>query len=265
MSDTDLSIDSLFSVAGKRALVTGGSRGIGRMIASALLSNGAEVIIASRTADDVDAAVSELSKLGNCSGVAADVATEAGRSALVDAVGAAGGLDILVNNAGMAVPESPAGADADLSAAMLALNVTAPLLLTQALAEQLKDGATAHDPARVVMIGSVDGIRVPVTPLFTYGASKAAVHSLTRQLAHTLNGEHVTVNAIAPGMFESAMTERVLAAPGMQERIEAGIPLGRIGAPQDIAAAVLFLAGSGGSYLTGTLIPVDGGVSTNHA
>lgn len=261
-SGTDFGLQSLFGVNGKRAIVTGGSRGIGRMISSALLANGASVTIAARSADQLDRAVAELSAIGDCSGLVADVATEDGRHALAE--GASEGLDILVNNAGMAIPESATGADADRSAAMLSTNVTAPLLLTQSLLDQLRDGATLQDPARVVMVGSVDGIRVPVTPLFTYGASKAALHSLTRHLAHSLAGEHVNVNAIAPGMFESAMTERTLAAPGMQERIEAGIPLGRIGSPEDMAAAVLYLCGRGGAYLTGAIIPVDGGVSTNH-
>ncbi|MGI9578685.1 MAG: SDR family oxidoreductase [Microthrixaceae bacterium] len=255
-------MQSLFGVEGKRALVTGGSRGIGRMISNALLANGAKVTIAARSGDQIEVAVDELSALGDCSGVVADVATDDGRAAMVDAV--SGGLDILVNNAGMAIPDSPAGADADRSAAMLNTNVTAPLLLTQALLDSLRDSATAEDPSRVVMVGSVDGIRVPVMPLFSYGASKAALHSLTRHLAHSLAGEHVNVNAIAPGMFESAMTERTLSAPGMQERIEAGIPVGRIGAPQDMAAAALYLCGRSGAYLTGAVIPVDGGVSTNH-
>ena len=255
-------LESLFGVESRSALVTGGTRGIGRMISSALLANGAEVTVAARSEEQLEASVEELGAIGTCRGVLADVATEEGRAALVDAVG--DGLDILVNNAGMAVPESPTGADADRSAAMFATNVTAPLLLTQALLPALTNGATQADPARVVMVGSVDGIRVPVTPLFSYGASKAAVHSLTRHLAHSLAPEHVNVNAIAPGMFESAMTERMLAAPGMLERIEGAIPLGRIGSPQDMAAAVLYLCSRGGAYLTGVVVPVDGGVSTNH-
>ncbi len=259
---TDYSVGNLFRVSGKRALVTGGSRGIGHMIAEGLLANGARVTIAARGTEQLESAVAELSAVGDCDGVVADVATPEGRRTMLDAT--AEGLDILVNNAGMAVPESPTGADAELSAAMLSTNVTAPLLLTQALLPALTDAATAADPARVVMVGSIDGIRVPATSLFTYGASKAALHSLTRHLAHALAAEHVTVNAIAPGMFESAMTERMLAAPGMQERIEASIPLGRIGSPADMAAAVLYLCGRAGAYLTGAVIPVDGGVSTNH-
>jgi NAD(P)-dependent dehydrogenase (short-subunit alcohol dehydrogenase family) len=114
------------------------------------------------------------------------------------------------------------------------------------------------------MVGSVDGIRVPAAPLFTYGASKAALHSLTRQLAHALAPDHITVNAVAPGMFESAMTAPMLAAPGMQERIASAIPAGRIGAPQDVAAAVVYLSSRAGAYLDGVVIPVDGGVSTTH-
>ena len=262
MSDpSELSIANLFGVTGKRALVTGGTRGIGRMIAEGLLANGGEVIIAARTEDDVATATEELSRLGSCTGVVADLATEDGRAAVVAAVG--DGLDILVNNAGIAVPDPVGRATAETSAAMLGLNITVPLLLTQDLLPALRAGASADDPARVVMIGSVDGLRVPVTPLYTYGASKAGLHALTRQLAHGLIGEHVTVNAVAPGMFESAMTERVLSAPGMKERIEGGIPAGRIGSPADAAAAVIYLASRAGAYLTGAVIPVDGGVSTH--
>jgi len=263
-TDDALSLDALFAVSGKKALVTGGSRGIGRMVATGLLANGVDVLVAARTSEELDAAVAELSLLGECNGVAADVTTDEGRRALVDAVAAHGGLDILVNNAGMAIPDPLGTASADAAAAMLALNVTAPLLLTQALLSPLRAGATAEDPARVVMIGSVDGIRVPVAPLFTYGASKAAVHSLTRQLAHALSADHITVNAIAPGMFESAMTAPMLAAPGMEERIVSAIPAGRIGSPEDIAAAVIYLSSRAGAYLDGTVIPVDGGVSTTH-
>ena len=259
---SEYSVENLFGVSGKRALVTGGSRGIGRMIAEGLLANGATVTVAARSPEQVESAVTELSEVGDCDGVVADVGTPEGRQAMSDAV--TEGLDVLVNNAGMAMPGSPTEADAERSAAMLNTNVTAPLLLTQALLPALTDAASATDPARVVMVGSIDGIRVPATSLFTYGASKAALHSLTRHLAHTLAADHITVNAIAPGMFESAMTERMLAAPGMQERIEASIPLGRIGSSTDMAAAVLYLCGRAGAYLTGTVIPVDGGVSTNH-
>jgi len=264
MPDDAFSLDSLFGIAGKRALVTGGSRGIGRMVATGLVANGAEVLVAARNADELEATVEELSGLGTCSGVAADVTTDHGRQSLVDAVTALGGLDILVNNAGMARPDPLGTANADDAAAMLALNVTAPLLLTQALLGPLREGATPEDPARVVMVGSVDGIRVPAAPLFTYGASKAALHSLTRQLAHALAPDHITVNAVAPGMFESAMTAPMLAAPGMQERIASAIPAGRIGAPQDVAAAVVYLSSRAGAYLDGVVIPVDGGVSTTH-
>ena len=211
-------LESLFGVESRSALVTGGTRGIGRMISSALLANGAEVTVAARSEEQLEASVEELGAIGKCRGVLADVATEEGRAALVDAVG--DGLDILVNNAGKAVPESPTGAEADRSAAMFATNVTAPLLLTQALLPALTNGATQADPARVVMVGSVDGIRVPVTPLFSYGASKAAVHSLTRHLAHSLAPEHVNVNAIAPGMFRGYPSHHCAdQSPSRQSRV----------------------------------------------
>ncbi len=258
-----LRIESLFSLEAKRAVVTGASRGIGRMIAKGLVANGVEVLLAARPSTDLDDTVAELGASGSCERVEADVTTAEGREAIVAALGGRG-LDLLVNNAGVATPEPFGSIGAEASAAMLELNLTAPLLLTQALAEELARNASAGDPSSVVMIGSVDGIRVPMAPLFTYGASKAALHSLTRQLAHALVDQHITVNAIAPGMFPSAMTEPMLAAPGMAERINAAIPAGRIGASEDITAAVIYLASRAGSYLNGAVIPVDGGVSTTH-
>ena len=261
---SSLGVEALFGVTDRSALVTGASRGIGRMIAEGLVVNGARVLIAARASQDLERTVSELGSLGSCEAVESDVTTADGRAAIVQAVSERGSLDLLVNNAGMAVPESFGSIDPDAAAAMLELNLTAPLLLTDALLPALRRAADAADPSRVVMIGSVDGIRVPKAPLFTYGASKAALHSLTRQLAHALATDHINVNAIAPGMFPSAMTEAMLAAPGMLERINAAIPAGRIGGTQDITAAVLYLASRAGAYLNGAVIPVDGGVSTTH-
>jgi NAD(P)-dependent dehydrogenase (short-subunit alcohol dehydrogenase family) len=260
-SRAGLRIEDLFGVAGKRAVVTGGSRGIGAMVAEGLVANGASVVVVARDRAAVDATTTRLGVLGDCTGVAADLTTEDGRAAVVDTVGDR--LDLLVNNAGSAIPDPLGTVTAEGAAATFDLNVTAPLLLTQALAAALAHGTPA-DPARVVMVGSVDGIRNPAAPLFAYGASKAALHALTRQLAHSLAPQHVTVNAIAPGLFETGMTAGMLSAPGMAERIAASIPAGRIGTPADVAAAVIYLASRAGAYLNGAVIPVDGGVSTTH-
>jgi NAD(P)-dependent dehydrogenase (short-subunit alcohol dehydrogenase family) len=258
-----LGVDRLFAVDGKVAVVTGGSRGIGRMIAAGLLANGATVHLVARNEEEVGATVEGLEGTGSAHACVADVATPEGRAAVAEAVAGHGRLDILVNNAGAAIAEPLGHAGPDAAAAMFGLNVTAPFLLTQELLPLLRAAAGPEDPARVVMVGSVDGLRVPFAPLFSYGASKAALHTLTRELAHALAGDNVTVNAIAPGMFESRMTERMLAAPGMRERIESGIPVGRIGSAEDIAGAVLYLCSRAGNYLTGAVIPIDGGVSTH--
>jgi NAD(P)-dependent dehydrogenase (short-subunit alcohol dehydrogenase family) len=146
---------------------------------------------------------------------------------------------------------------------VMATNVAAPFRLTVALLPQLRAAASADDPARVVNVGSIDGIRVPATENYAYAASKAAVHMLTRQLAHRLVGDHVTVNAIAPGPFRSKMMAFLLDAEGGEELVASSVPLGRIGRPEDAAGTVLFLTSRAGSYLTGAVIPLDGGISTH--
>jgi NAD(P)-dependent dehydrogenase (short-subunit alcohol dehydrogenase family) len=145
----------------------------------------------------------------------------------------------------------------------MATNVKAPFELTVALLPQLRAAASAQDPARVVNVGSIDGIRVPETENYAYAASKAALHMVTRQLAHRLVRDHVTVNAIAPGPFPSKMMAFILDAEGGEELVSGGVPMGRIGRPEDVAGTVIYLASRAGSYLTGAVIPVDGGLSTH--
>lgn len=261
-----LDVTALFDVRGKHAVVTGGSRGIGRMIAEGLVTNGAQVWITARKADACDATAAELNALpgdGACRSLPADLSDPAGLTAFVDALRAdTDAVDILVNNAGATwgapldeFPES--GFDK-----VMDLNVKAPFLLTRALHDALRRNATTDDPSRVVMIGSIDGLRVPVTDNFPYSASKAGIHMLTRHLARTLVGEHITVNAIAPGPFESKMMAFALDDPASRTLIEQSVPRGRIGTPEDMAGTVLFLCSRAGAYLTGTVIPVDGGIST---
>lgn len=250
---------TLFSVSGTRVLVTGGSRGIGLMIARGFLQAGAAVTITARKADACRAAADELGRLGPCQAVPADVATPEGVAALVEAVGDE--LHVLVNNAGATwgapVEEYPAAAFDKV----LGVNVKAPFVLTAALLPALRSTATADDPARVINIGSADGLRVPSTDNYAYAASKAGVHMLTRQLALRLAAEAVTVNAIAPGPFDSKMMAFLLDDPDVRASVAGHVPLGRIGRPDDVAGAAIFLASRAGAYLTGTVIPVDGGVS----
>ena len=258
-----LEVNNLFGLAGKVAVVTGGSRGIGYMIASGLVTNGVRVYITARKAEACDAAADELSEFGECISIPADLSTADGLASFVAAfTEREDQLDILVNNAGAAwgaplgeFPES--GFDK-----VLAINVKAPFMLTQALLPQLKAGATADDPARVIMIVSIDGISVPISDNYSYSASKAGVHMMARHMASHLVRDHVTINSIAPGPFESKMMAYRLDDPDSRRMIEAGVPRQRIGSPEDIAGAVIFLASRAGAFITGAVIPVDGGIST---
>jgi NAD(P)-dependent dehydrogenase (short-subunit alcohol dehydrogenase family) len=259
-----MQIDTLFSVSGKVAVVTGGSRGIGEMIAEGLVRNGARVYITARKADACNATAARLSAFGTCISMPADLTNSDDRARFVaDLAQREQRLDILINNAGAAwgaplgeFPES--GVDK-----VLAINIKAPFLLTQDLLPMLRAAADPEDPARVVMIGSIDGIRVPIGDNYSYSASKAGVHMIARHLAHHLVREHITVNSIAPGPFESKMMAYLLDDPTSRQTIERGVPRGRIGSPEDIAGTVIFLCSRAGAFLTGTVIPVDGGLSTH--
>lgn len=254
-------MDDLFSVDGKVALVTGGSRGIGRMIATGLVDAGVRVYIASRKADDLRATADELAERGECVAIPADLSDEEGCVALAEAVTAEEErVHILVNNAGASwgapIAEYPAsGFDK-----VLDVNVKGVFFLTRALLPQLRAAADPEDPARVINIGSVDGISVPELESYAYSASKAAVHMLTRHLGKRLASDHITVNAIAPGLFESRMTAFMF--DELEEHAEDVFPLQRTGRPDDLAGTTIFLASRAGSYLTGAIIPVDGGIAT---
>jgi NAD(P)-dependent dehydrogenase (short-subunit alcohol dehydrogenase family) len=253
-----LKIDSLFSVAGKVALVTGGSRGIGEMIARGLVENGARVYISSRKAEVCNALAAKLSAFGECVAAPADLAQpeEVVRLAawLLEREEI---LHVLVNNAGTAWGEpldvfSEKGWDR-----VMDLNVKALFFLTQKLAGALERAGTASDPARVINIGSIDGLGAPAMDNYSYSASKAAVHQLTAHLARNLAARNVTVNAIAPGFFPSQMTKFMMTEhPNFTEHI----PLARPGTPEDIAGTVLYLASRAGAYCTGSVITVDGGL-----
>ena len=250
----------LFDLSGKVALVTGGSRGIGEMIAEGFVANGVKTYISSRNQEACDATAARLSKIGECIPVSADLSTQQGIEHLVSEISAnEDQLDILVNNAGAtwgaAVDDFPeAGWDKVMN-----INVKSPFFLTQALLPLLDKSASAADPARVIMIGSVDGLNVNELPTFSYGPSKAAVHHLARTLASHLASRNITVNAIAPGPFPSKMMAKTLESMG--EKIRQGVPLKRIGQAEDMAGTAIFLASKAASYVTGVIIPVDGGIT----
>ena len=254
-----IDVSSLFSIAGKTALVTGGSRGIGLMIARGYVEAGVKVYISSRKAEVCDAVAKELSAIGSCVSVPADIGTAEGRAKLVGAItDAEESLEILVNNAGAnwgaSFEEYP---DSGVEKVMN-LNVNAMFSLTRDFLPLLEKGAKPGDPARVINVGSIDGLHVPTMDNFIYPVSKAAVHHLTHVLAVNLGEKGITVNAIAPGPFESKMTEWML--ENFQDSIEQQCPLHRIGVPADMAGIAIYLASRAGAYVNGAVIPVDGGI-----
>jgi NAD(P)-dependent dehydrogenase (short-subunit alcohol dehydrogenase family) len=255
-------MSGLFEIKGRSALVTGGSRGIGLMIARGLVQAGANVIVSSRKQADIEAAAAELSQHGSCEAIVGDISTPDGAGELARATRERfPSLDILVNNAGAvwgAPLEEfpPAGWDRAMHT-----NVEGVFFLTIGLLDALRASASAEEPARVINIGSIDGLRTPAVDNYSYSASKAAVHMLTRHLAKRLAGEHITVNAIAPGPFESKMMAFALENAEARAAIEQSVPLGRIGRPDDVAGLTLFLASRAGAYMTGAVIPLDGGIT----
>lgn len=250
----------LFSIAGKTALVTGGSRGIGKMIVTGYVQAGAKVYVSSRKAEACDELAAELSEVGECIALPADLSTEPGCRALAGALAEREPkLHILVNNAGNTWGAPFEKFDDAAWDRVLSLNVKGVFHTTKFLTPLLRLASGPDDPARVINIGSIDGILVSVLETYSYSGSKAAVHHLTHVLAKRL-APSITVNAIAPGPFESKMMAATLEAFG--EQIAANAPLKRIGRPDDMAGAAIFLASRAGAYLTGAVIPVDGGMST---
>jgi len=230
------------------------------MIATGFVRAGADVYVSSRKADACDELAAELSKIGTCTSLPADLSTEPGCRALAAALTERESeLHILVNNAGNTWGAPFETFDDAAWDRVLALNVKGVFHTTKFLTPLLRAASGTDDPARVINIGSIDGIQVPVLETYSYSASKAAVHQLTRHLAKRL-APSITVNAIAPGPFESKMMAATLEAFG--EQIAAGAPLKRIGRPDDVAGTAIFLASRAGAYLTGAVIPVDGGIAT---
>jgi NAD(P)-dependent dehydrogenase (short-subunit alcohol dehydrogenase family) len=250
--------DELFSLRGKVALVTGGTSGIGLMIARGLVHRGVKTYISSRDEGRARKVAVDLSAHGECIGVAADLAAAEGPQELGARIAARESrLHLLVNNAGA----NDKGSIEALSPAdwdnVMNVNLRAGFFLVQQLLPLLRAAGTAQDPARIIGIGSVGGLHIPSWDAFPYGASKAALHHLTRALAKRLGRDHITANAIAPGPFPSGMNDT--GSPLVKKSIETHIPLARAGEPEDIEGLVVFLASRAGAYVNGTTIPLDGG------
>ncbi|EXS70933.1 SDR family oxidoreductase [Sphingobium sp. Ant17] len=251
----------LFSLAGKKAIVTGGAQGLGRMIAEGLLRAGATVAITSRKADICEAAASEMGALGTCIPLPADLSTPEAAVDLVaryrDAVGA---CHILVNNAGKTWGGEIDSFPDKAWPGVMAVNVQTPFTMVRELLPELGAAGTDDDPARIINIGSVAGMKTERLSAYSYAASKAAVHMMTRDLAGDLAARNITVNAVIPGFFPTKMTAHMRDEDSVDAGLLAHIPLGRLGKPDDIAGIVVFLCSRAGAYVTGAQIPVDGGV-----
>ena len=252
-------MNDLFDISGKVALVTGGSRGIGEMIAAGYVANGVRTYISSRKADACLKTARRLTDSGECIAIPADLSTTDGVARLAAAIKERESrLDILVNNAGAtwgaSIEEFPESAWDKV----MDINVKGPFFLTQALLPMLEAAASPEDPARIINVGSIDGLNVNKLGTYSYGPSKAAIHHLTRTFASHFADRNITANAIAPGPFPSKMTAGIAAAMG--EEIRKHVPLKRWGEPADMAGAAIFLSSKASAYVSGVVLPVDGGI-----
>lgn len=256
--DFQANVARLFSVEGKVALVTGGTSGIGRMIAAALTAAGARVYVASRKAAVCEETAAELSATGDCRALAGDVGTAEGAAALAAAFMAVEPkLDVLVNAAGITWGAPMADYPDSAWDKVLGVNLKGPFQLAVALLPALDAAASADNPARIINLGSVHGISVPEWETYAYVASKAGIHQMTRHMARQLGPRHITVNAIAPGPFPSRMIKAMIASGG--DALIAETPTGRLGEPDDMAGIAIYIASRAGANVTGAVIPVDGG------
>lgn len=262
-----IDFSNIFSVAGKTVIVTGGSRGIGEMIAAGFLAHGAKVYITSRKAEVCDATAARLAEAydGECISIPADLSKMEGVTAFAEAFKASESkLDVLINNAGVAwgapldeFPES--GWDK-----VMDTNVKGPFFLIQKLLPELEAAGTAEEPSHIVNIGSIDGIKTPIFENFSYGPSKAAIHHMTRVLAYHLIKRNILVNGIAPGPFPTWMLSTGVGGGGDTENtdwdaIGRGNPRGRVGTPEDIAGLAIFLSSRASGFTVGDIITCDGG------
>jgi NAD(P)-dependent dehydrogenase (short-subunit alcohol dehydrogenase family) len=253
-------MSDLFSLAGRTAVVTGGSRGIGLAIATAFLDAGARVVVCARHDEELDAAARELASHGDVETVRADLSSLAGVQAYVAEVAARTSVvDVLVNNAGATWGAPIDAFPEDGWDKVMALNVKALHYVTAGLLPLLRAAASAESSARIINIGSIDGLTAPMMDNYAYSASKAAVDQLTRHYARRLAPEHILVNTIAPGLFASKMSSFIVDTPEIAALAMETIPLRRVGRPEEIGGTAVWLASRAGGYTTGATIVVDGG------
>ncbi len=251
-------MNKLFNISGKVALVTGGSRGIGEMIAEGFVKNGVKTFITSRKAEQCNETAKRLSKFGECISIPADLTDfNEIKKVKTKVEGATNTLNILVNNAGAVWAADFDNFPENGWNKVMDTNVKAMFFLTQQFIALLEKNGTNDDPSRIINIGSIDGLGIPRAETYSYPASKAAVHQLTRVMANRLAERNINVNAIAPGPFESQMMKSTLKS--FSEEIINSVPRKRIGKPEDMAGASIFLSSKASAYITGIVMPVDGG------
>jgi NAD(P)-dependent dehydrogenase (short-subunit alcohol dehydrogenase family) len=255
-------VDELFSLAGKTAVVTGGARGVGAMISTALVRAGADLFIVARASRENRHFADGLAGEGRCTLLPHDLAELTGVQAAAEDIRArVPAVHILVNNAGTFTGAPVREITAEQWDREMAVNLRAPFFLIQSLLPELKAAAREADPARIINIGSIAALWAKSSSAYAYGTSKAGLHQLTRMLASDLTRQGITVNAIAPGFFPSDMTAGFFeAVPGLEEQIVEGIPANRLGAAEDIGGTVIFLASRAGAYLSGAVLPLEGGL-----
>jgi NAD(P)-dependent dehydrogenase (short-subunit alcohol dehydrogenase family) len=257
-------LDEILGVVGKVVCVTGGGRGIGEAIAEGFVKAGAKVYICSRRVETCMATAARLSAFGSCIAlpVKGDIASADGRAAIVAAIRQREAkLDVLVNNAGALWAAPLAEYPENGWDKVFDLNTKGLFFLIRDLVPLLEAAATKIDPARVINIGSIDGFHIPKHETYAYSSSKAAAHQLSIHLADQLARRHITVNVIAPGMYPSKMMQGTLDRVGEEKMVEK-VPLRRLTGPDDMAGTAIYLASRAASYVTGAVIPVDGGTAT---
>ena len=252
----------LFDISGKVALVTGGAQGLGRMIAEGLVRAGARVYITSRKADICEQSAREMSAFGACFPIAADLTTPEAATALVNEIKSReSALHILINNAGKTWGAPLESFPDKAWASVMAVNVQGPFTLVRELLPLLKAAGTADNPARVINIGSLAGAKAERLNAYSYSASKAAIHHLSKVLAADLAEFHITVNAIVPGYFPTQMTAHIRSEDEETQKLLARVPLNRFGSADDIVGTCIFLSSRAGSYITGSELFIDGGMA----